>query len=215
MNSLPEKYVITIGRSFGAGGRFLGKMIADKLGIAYYDKELLCEAAKHAGMDADIFEKNDERAPGFLAGIMPMSMGYNPLAWYTGPNSSSGEAVYGAQSEFIRAIADRGPCVIVGRTADYILRDNPNVVSVFLHAPEEECIKRIMSRHDCETHDKARSILRKTNRLRADFYNFYTDRTWGDAKSYHLTLDSSSLPPESIADIIIEYTKAYLSNLAK
>jgi cytidylate kinase len=105
--------------------------------------------------------------------------------------------------------------VIVGRTADYILRENPNVVSVFLHAPEEECIKRIMSRHDCETHDKARSILRKTNRLRADFYNFYTDRTWGDAKSYHLTLDSSSLPPESIADIIIEYTKAYLSNLAK
>lgn len=143
-SQLPAHFVITIGRSFGAGGRALGQILAKRLGFAYYDKELLNEAAARAGLDLSIFEKNDERAPGFLSGLLPMSMGYNALAWYTGPNSVSGESVYGAQSDFIREIAAKGPCVIVGRTADYVLRDFPGAVNIFLHAPEDECVKRIM-----------------------------------------------------------------------
>lgn len=208
--AVPE-CVITIGRSFGAGGRQIGRIIADKLGVGYYDKELLADAASRAGMDTAIFEKKDERAPGFLAGFGPLSMGYNPVSWYTGPGSVSGEAVYGAQSDFIRDIASRGPCVIVGRTADYILRRHPRLVSVFLHAPEEECIERIISRQDTLDRNKARNLLRKTNKLRAEFYNFYTDRTWGDASTYHLSIDSSSLAPEAIADMVIEYIKRRFS----
>lgn len=205
-------YVITIGRTFGAGGRELGQMLASKLGIAYYDKELLVEAASKAGMCPTIFEKNDERAPGLFAGLAPLSMGFNPMAWYSGPGGASGERVYQAQSDFIHTVADRGPCVIVGRTADYILRDHPGVLNVFLHASEDDCIDRILRRSDSTDRDKARAMLRKTNRLRAEFYNFYTDRTWGDAATYHLCLDTSAMPVEDIADLIIAYLTKFLKN---
>lgn len=210
----PSHFVITIGRSFGAGGRELGKRLAARLVYEYYDKELLNEAATRAGIDSAIFEKNDERAPGFLSGLLPMSMGYNALAWYTGPNTCSGESVYRAQSEFIREIAAKGPCVIVGRTADYILRDFPGAVNVFLHAPEDECVKRIMARKDCTREADARAILRKTNKLRSEFYNFYTDRTWGDAATYDITFDSSRLDVDAIADIIIAYLDARRKRLS-
>lgn len=202
---LPELYTITIGRSFGAGGRAVGRLLADRLGIEYYDKELLVQAASRAGMDCGLFEKNDERAPGFLAGVMPMSMGYSPLAWYAGPGAAGSQAVYTAQSDFIRHLADTRPCVIVGRTADYVLRDYPGAVNIFLHAPEEACISRIIKRRDCKCESEARSILRKTNKLRAEFYNFYTDRTWGAASTYDICFDSSRLPMEDIVDIIIAY----------
>ena len=208
MKDTPSHYIITIGRSFGAGGRELGQKLAKRLGIDYYDKELLVDAARHAGLDASIFEKNDERAPGFLSSLMPLSMGYNALAWYTGPNSAGGESVYRAQSDFIRQVASKGPCVIVGRTADYVLRDFEGAVNIFLHAPEDVCIKRILGRGDCEKAEKARAVLRKTNRLRSEFYNFYTDRTWGDAATYDITFDTSKLPMDAIADIVEAYIKA-------
>lgn len=212
---VPTHFVITVGRTFGAGGRDLGRRLADRLGYDYYDKELLSEAAKHAGLDSAIFEKNDERAPGFLSGILPMSMGYNALAWYAGPNTASSEGVYSAQSDFIHHIAMQGPCVIVGRTADYVLRDFPNTVNVFLHAPEDACIDRILGRSDCQKREEARSVLRKTNKLRAEFYNFYTDKTWGDSRSYDLTIDSSTLPMEEIVDLVVTYLEKRKAHAAQ
>lgn len=200
--------VITIGRSFGAGGREVGIAVAKRLGINYYDKELLKDAAKRAGLDTGLFERNDERAPGFLAGMLPISMSYNVMSWYGGGGGSfGGEAVYRAQSDFIREIASMESCVIVGRTADYILRDVPGLVSVFLHAPEDACVERIMRRSDCRKPEQARQILRRTNRLRADFYNFYTGRVWGSAGTYDISFDSSKITIEDIAELIIAYVK--------
>lgn len=207
-NELPQHCIITIGRSFGSGGRELGQKLAARLGYNYYDKELLVDAARNAGLDTSLFEKNDERAPGFLSSLLPLSMGYSAMAWYTGPNSAGGESVYRAQSNFMRHVASQGPCVIVGRTADYVLRDFPGTINIFLHAPEEICIKRIVGRGDCSNTDKARSILRKTNRLRSEFYNFYTDRNWGEASTYDITFDTSKLPMDTIADLITAYISA-------
>lgn len=207
-NDIPRHCIITIGRSFGSGGRELGQKLAARLGYSYYDKELLVDAARNAGLDTSIFEKNDERAPGFLSSLLPLSMGYSAMAWYTGPNSAGGESVYRAQSDFMRHVASQGSCVIVGRTADYVLRDFPGTINIFLHAPEDTCIKRIVGRGDCDNYEKARSILRKTNRLRAEFYNFYTDRSWGDASSYDITFDTSKLPMDTIADMITAYISA-------
>ncbi len=213
--TLPSHYVITIGRSFGAGGRELGQRLAKRLGISYYDKELLVDAAQKAGLDSSIFEKNDERAPGFISGTLAMCLGYTPVARYTAGGSNGGDNVYRIQSDFIREIAAEGPCVIVGRSADYILRDYPNLLSIFLHAPEDACVERILRRCDCGDADRARAMLRKTNRLRAEFYNFFTDHIWGDASTYHLTLDSSAVSMDALTEFVVQYLQMFLAERSK
>lgn len=186
--------VITIGRQFGSGGREFGRLLAEELGIAYYDKELLVEAARKAGLGEEFFERNDERTPSFLSGLLWFNHSVNPTTQYLGSNSISDDSLYNALGDIIGQMAAKGSCVIVGRTADYVLRDHPNVFNIFIHAPEDECVKRIMRRGDVESEKKAREKLRKTNKLRASFYNFYTDKRWGHADSYHLCIDSSLLP---------------------
>lgn len=202
---LPEKYVITVGRTFGSGGRALGKLIADKLGIAFYDKELLVKAAEKAGMSPEYFEKNDERVPRFFSGLFSFNHGYNPMSFYAGSASVTPDSIYQAQCDFIHEIANEGPCVIVGRTADYVLRDMDNVVNIFVHAPVTDCVHRILGRAESLNEDEARSLAERTNKVRSAFYNFYTDKRWGAAASYDLTVDSSLLPLEDCADFIIEY----------
>lgn len=202
---LPEKYVITIGRSFGSGGRALGKIIADRLGIEFYDKKLLVKAAEKAGYDLEFFKNADERVPKIMGGIIPFSMGFYPMSWIGDTSTMGSDKVYKAQCDFIHELAATEPCVIVGRSADYVLRDVDNVVNVFVHAPIENCVDRIVERLDCSSRAEARSLAERTNKLRANFYNFYTDKRWGDASGYDLTFDSSKIPLEKIADLIIDY----------
>ncbi|MBD5175572.1 MAG: cytidylate kinase-like family protein [Bacteroidales bacterium] len=207
---LPEKYVITVGRSFGSGGRALGKLIADKLGIEFYDKKLLVKAAEKAGYNLEYFEKNEERAPSIMGGIIPFSMGYYPMSWIGDTSGNGSDAIYRAQSEFIHELAADQPCVIVGRSSDYILRDVDNVVNIFVHAPIDACVDRIVERGECADRNKARVLAERTNKLRANFYNFYTDRRWGHADTYDLCVDSSKLPLEQLADYVIDYVKLRL-----
>jgi len=202
-----EKYVITIGRQFGSGGRSLGSILSKKLGIPFYDKELLLQAAEENGINPEFFVHNDERVPTFLNGIMPFSMGVNPMPWYSGSTSISDDSLYRTQSDFIRHIADRGSCIIVGRSADYVLRDMPNLISVFVHAKAEDCARRIVERGEGRDLAKAMRMHERINKLRANYYNFYTDKRWGDAATYDLTFNSSVMPLEDIADIIVEYLK--------
>lgn len=200
-----QKYVITIGRQFGSGGRELARHLADAFGIGYYDKELLLEAARHAGVDAGFFERSDEKFPTFTGGGISFNMGISSMPWYT-PSSISDESIYRDMSDVIKGLADRGPCVIVGRSADYVLRDhNVPVVNLFVHAPIEECVKRILRRGDKMKEQQARALAEKTNKLRANYYNFYTDKRWGMASSYDLCLDSSLLPMEGIVDVVACY----------
>lgn len=204
----PLHPVITIGRQFGSGGRELGQKVAALLGIAYYDKELLAEAARHAGVTEQYMEENDERAPHFLSSSLSFNMGMSPIAWYQQPTAIAADSIYGAQADAIRRVAMNGPCVIVGRTSDFILRDFPGLVNVFVHAPAEECIKRINKRAGKPlSPQKARQLIEKTNRLRASFYNFYTDKRWGEPQSYHMMLDTSAMPIDSLAEIVVEYVR--------
>lgn len=202
---LPDKYVITIGRSFGSGGRALGRMIAESLGIAFYDKMLLVKAAEKAGYNIEYFEQGDERVPRIMGSIIPFSMGFYPMSWVGDSTGGNTDRVYKAQCDFIHDLANGEPCVIVGRSADYVLRDVDNVVNIFVHAPIDECAKRIVGRHDTETLDEARALAERTNKLRANFYNFYTDKRWGHATSYDLCIDSSTMPLDKLADFIINY----------
>ncbi|MCM1296767.1 MAG: cytidylate kinase-like family protein [Muribaculaceae bacterium] len=208
LNPPDSNYVITIGRQFGSGGRELGRHLADAFGIQYYDKELLVEAAKHTGMSTEFFENSDERVPTFLSGVFSFNMGVNPNIWYSGSSSIPDDNIYASQSDVIRKLASGPtPCVIVGRSADYVLRDHPRALHLFVHAPEDECVKRIMQRGDCPTESEARARARKVNKLRSNFYNFYTDKRWGDSTTYDLTFDSSKINMGDAVAIIAEYIR--------
>ena len=202
-----EPFVITVGRQFGSGGRELGKALAEALEIEYYDKELLVESAKLAGVNPEYFEKKDERFPTFLQGLFSFSMGVTPMCYYTGTSSITDDGLYKSISDFLLKTSKEKSFVVVGRSADYILRDHPRCVNIFVHAPVEECVKRIMGRNDAIDEAKASAIAKKTNKWRAEYYNFFTDKQWGDAKSYDLTLDSSIMSMENNVELIKEYLR--------
>ncbi len=199
--------VITIGRQFGSGGRELGRRLATALGINYYDKELLQQAAERAGVASDFFERNDERAPTFINGLFSFAMGFSPAASYCGSTAISDDGLYSAQSDFIRSLAESESCVIVGRTADYVLRDCPTMMSVFVHAPMEQCVARILSREPELTPEKARSRAERINKLRASYYNFYTDKEWGVASSYDLSMDTSLMSMDDLVAVLCDYIR--------
>lgn len=206
MEGFPSRYVITIGRRMGSGGRKLGRMLADRLGIAFYDKELLLDAAKRSGLCPEMFERNDERRPHFINGLFSFNMGLSAMSAFTS-SSISDDALYKAQCDFIHEIAEKGPCVIVGRTADYVLRDTPNVINIFIHADIDDCARRIVGREPSLNLEQARRLAEKTNKLRAGFYNFYTDKRWGDSSGYDMTFNSSTMSLEDIVDLIVDYLR--------
>lgn len=200
-------YAIVIGRQFGCGGREIGKMVAKALGIAYYDSELVIETAKNSGVAKEYFEAKDEKSPSFLSGMLSITLGFNSGAYLMSNTPLTDESLYGVQSNVITEIADRGPCVIVGRTADYILRNHCRVVSVFIHATMADRVKRIIARGDCNTEKEATMQAEKTNKMRASYYNFYTDKKWGEADTYDLCVNASVLGDKGTADLIIDYVK--------
>lgn len=206
--SAAAPFVITVGRQFGSGGRRLARALADRLGIEYFDKELLAESAVKAGMSIDYVERNDERYPRWVSGIFSFTMGGVALSSAAGNSPLSCDRVQSAIAAIIHDIAASRSCVIVGRTADFILRDNPRCVNIFVHAPMDRRIDNIVSRSDDKDPDHARSLAEKTDRRRAAYYNFYTDKRWGDAASYDLTLDLSSVSLEAAASLVEAYIRA-------
>lgn len=195
--------IIVIGRQYGSGGRRLGRLLAEKLDVAYYDKELIAEAARRLGIRADIFDSADERKPSLLRSMLGAACG-SP-SYFSG-GSFSPERVYQLQSDAIRQIMDESNgCVIVGRTADYIGRERDNLVSVFLHAPIEYRITNIRSTPEGEelSENRVRDLIERHDTRRRDYYNYFTGRSWGHADNYHLSFDSSRMPVEKIAEIIV------------
>jgi cytidylate kinase len=206
-----RNYVITLGRQFGCGAREIGHLVAKLLNIDYYDKELLLEAAKSSGVAPDIFEASDERTPKFFSSLWSFNLGYYSGALFVGDQPVKEDNVYQAQSDVMIELAHKGPCVIVGRSADYILRNEVKVISIFLHSSMDDRIKRIIKRGDCKTKKEAKEMALKQNKLRANYYNFYTDKQWGECESYDLSIDSSKLGPEGTAKLIVEYVKTRLA----
>lgn len=195
--------IITIGRQFGSGGREIGYMVAEKLGIKLYDKEMLQRAAQDSGICEELFESHDEKpSNSFLYSLVmdTYSMGYSGSTYNDMPINHK---IFLAQFDAIKKIADEGSCILVGRCADYALEGYPNLLSVFIHADLDARIKRIAKKYDL-TDAKAKDLIIKTNKKRASYYNYYTDKRWGDADSYDVCLDSSVLGLEGTAEAIIK-----------
>lgn len=184
------KTIITIGRQFGSGGKEIGIRVAKELGIPFYDKELLQEAAKKSGLCQQIIENFDERPRSLLYSI---AMDAYMLGL---PGSGAGDSleqqVYLATFDTIRQIAEQGPCVMIGRCADYALAENPNHLSLFIHAPMDVRIQRVAKRQNL-TPEKARQLIIKTDKRRSAYYEYYSSRKWGAVESYDFCLDSSYL----------------------
>ena len=198
------KTIITIGREYGSAGHSIGKILADDLGIPYYDKELLERAAKDSGLCQELFENHDEKPTNsFLYSLVmdTYSMGYSGNTYTDMPINHK---VFLAQFDAIKKIADEGPCILVGRCADYALESYKNVVSVFIHADMQARIRRIARIYNL-TDAKAKDMIVKTDKKRASYYNYYTNKKWSDAKSYELCLTSSELGVEGTAKAIIDY----------
>lgn len=206
--SSDNNFVIVIGRQFGSGGRTIGKMIANRLGIDYYDTELLNKAAETEGINPEIFKAHDEKRPNVLKMLLQGAYGIADN-FHTVPLSS--ERIYNVQSKIIKDICSKGSCVIVGRNADFILRDHPNLLSIFLHAPIEYRIEKILQRNESSTKEEALELARNHDKRRESFYNFYTgEKKWGIASNYHLSLDTSKLDNDAIINIIACYLESKL-----
>ena len=196
--------IITIGRQFASGGRDIGEMIAKDFGIKIYDKEMLSRAAKESGICEEIFKTHDEKPTNsFLYSLVmdTYSMGYTGSTYTDMPINHK---VFLAQFDAIKKIADEGPCVLVGRCADYALENYDNVVSVFIHADLNSRIRSVANHYELPD-NKAKDMIIKTDKKRASYYNYYTNKRWGDAESYELCLNSSQLGIEGTAKMIEQY----------
>lgn len=195
-----KKIIITIGRQYGSGGRSIGQQVAQLLNIGYYDKELLQQAAKESGLAPEYFERADERVPDTFMKALCVS--------FTSVNDPLSDAsIFQYQSNAIYSLAENESCVIVGRCADYLLRDDPACFSVFVHAPKEDCISRVMETEQLSER-KAIEAIEKRNRARAAYYDFYTTKKWGASESYNLSIDSSALGDEQTAQYICDFVTA-------
>lgn len=193
--------IITIGRQFGAGGREIGKRLADILKVPYYDKELLEEAAKVSGLCSDYLAQHDETATNSLLYSFVMS-----TRTLTGQPSLE-EMAWKAQRDAVELVADKGGCVIVGRSADYILKDRPHLLRVFLTASDEQRIAHV-SQRDKISPQEAVSKIRRMERSRSAYYHTVTDHTWGKAENYDLCLNVSVLGTERTIELILNAASA-------
>ncbi|MGN0378663.1 MAG: AAA family ATPase [Butyrivibrio sp.] len=199
-----DNYVITVGREYGSAGRQIAMQLAKELGIKCYDKELLAYAAKESGLAEELFVNNDEKPTNsFLYSLVmdTYSVGYPSSSYMDVPIS---QKVFMAQYDAIKKLAEEESCIIVGRCADYALKDNPRCISVFIKAAMDAKIKRIMRIYDY-TESKARDLIIKTDKKRSSYYNFYSNKKWADSRSYDLCLDSSILGIDGTVKMIREY----------
>lgn len=200
------KKVITISRAFGSGGRTIGKEVAQRLGIPYYDKELVDKVAEESGFHADFIEEAGEYAPVTNSFLFNIAVSPNPMAMMN--HMSMADQLFVCQTNVIRRLADEGPCVIIGRCADYILKDREDCLHVFIHSDMESRGKRIVEKYG-ETRQTPQKRLTDKDNKRKVYYKHYTNRNWGDAQNYHLCLNSGMVGVEKCVDIIVDVAKMY------
>lgn len=193
---------ICIGRQLGSGGRTIAKQLAERLNCKFYDSEILNLAAKESGFSEKFFKQNDENK-GFLRTLFHMHVPHiSDVSFYK--NDFSQESLFQFQSDAIRKAAKEDKCVFVGRCADYILRDLPNVISIFITADLDWRAQQVMKRHNC-SEEEALKIIHNAESSRASYYNYYTGKRWGDSASYDLCINSSRMGISKTVDFLCEY----------
>jgi len=203
-----ETFVINIGRQLGSGGRQIGEKLSAGFGIAYYDKELIQLASKESGLGKEFFEKADEKSSfSFIGGLLGLRTNINNEVYVN--NYLCNETFFKIQSDVIRELAGKESCVFVGRCADYILRDNARCINIFITADKEDRVRRVAQTYQLSL-DKAEELIAKTDKKRAEYYNYYSNKVWGAAGSYHLCINSSVLGMDETVAFITQFIKQRL-----
>lgn len=206
-----KQYVITVARGYGSGGKTIGKMLAEDLGVHYYDMELLRLASDESGINEQLFAKADEK-------LKTPLLFKNRKSVYTGeiipPDSEdfvSDQNLFNYQAKVIQDLAEKESCVIIGRCADYILRDRANVVRVYVHAPFDYCVEKTMEVHQNMDEEEAKKYIHKMDKRRGDYYRYFTGRDWRNADNYDLCLNSSDLGWEKCVALVKAYMEIKLA----
>lgn len=195
--------IITIARQYGSGGRTVGKMLAEQLHIPYYDREIIALASEDSGINARLFE--DEKLKSPLRGLLkPRGIDHYNIQSPESAGFTKDDNLFALQAKIIRELSDRGPCIIIGRCADHVLSSKPGVVSVFVHAKPDFCLREAMKVNSLPERDVLR-LIEKTDDYRAKYYKYCTGKNWNDARNYDLSLDSSRLGFEGTAKAILAY----------
>jgi len=195
--------IITIGREYGSGGHEIGKLLAERLGMPFYDKEILTLAAKESGICEKLFENHDEKtSPSYLFSLVTGVESISPIAGTE--ELPLNHRIFMAQFDAITRVATQGPCVVVGRCANYVLKEQPRLASVFMYGNVADRIRRIM-RVENLPYDQAKERVRKMDKQRQSYYNFFAEGNWGHRSNYHLMLNTSGVTPSAVVDSIIAY----------
>lgn len=200
-----EKVIITIARQYGSGGKTIGQMLAKDMGIPFYNREILRMASDDSGIREELFNQADEKLRSNPLFGASKKVYKGKLITPDKGDFVSDENLFNYQAKVIKDLAEKGSCVIVGRCADFVLKDRPDVVSVFVHAPKDYCMARAMERNSM-TEREMEKFIAKTDKYRGDFYHYYTGNVWSDARNYDLCLNSEKLGFEKC----VEEIKAYI-----
>lgn len=213
---MTQHLVITIGRECGSAGRLIGQKLADQMGIKCYDKELLTLAAKQSGLAEELFKTHDEKPTNSFLYSLVMDTyslgGYTASAYMDMPLNHK---IFLAQFDAIKNLAERESCVIVGRCADYALAEYPNIVTVFIRGDESDKIRHLAAKYNI-SEDKAKEVMTKTDKRRSSYYNYYSNKRWGNSRSYDLCLNSSVVGYDGAVEIIrkfAEVKQAYIKHM--
>lgn len=198
---METNFIINVGRQLGSGGHIIAGLLAEKMHITYYDKELIRQASKESGLAPEVFEQADEKVSSARTSSL--------LTDFFSNNYFSNESLFQIQSDIIREISERESAVIVGRCSDYVLRDFPHCVNVFVTADMPDRLKRVMEYFQL-TEDKAHAMIAKTDKKRAEFYNFYSNKVWGAAASYDLCVNSSVMGIDKTTAFIQQFVQQKL-----
>ena len=201
-----DPIIITIARQYGSGGKTIGEMVAKELDIPCYNREILRMASEESGINEKLFAQVDEKLKGSALLRISKSVYEGELLPPDSDDFTSTRNLFNYQAKIIKKLAETESCVIVGRCADYILRNYPNVMSVFVHAPHEFCLRQAMLRNSM-TEKEMEKFIAKTDKYRGDYYRYYTGWEWTDARYYDLCLDSSKLGFEKCKEEILSYRK--------
>lgn len=202
---MSANYVINIGRQLGSGGKEIGEKLASRMGIGFYDKELINLASEESGLCREFFEKADEKASqSIIGGLFGMRFPFISDSSIPYTNCLSNDALFKIQSDVIRRLASERSCLFVGRCADYILREHPRCVNIFISSSSQERMARLCRIHSI-AQEEAEEMMNKSDKKRSEYYNYYSYKTWGAASTYHLCIDSSALGIEETVLFIEDF----------